>query len=159
MTGAWNDDDQVFAWLSEATAEARGVPADFVAAGRAAYAWHDVDADLAALAYDSAELAGAAPAAVRAERAAHRNLTFSSTALTIELEVDGRTIRGQLVPPDSTQAPPGEVTIQVLGTDDLVTPVDELGYFAVEVAPQATFRLRCRLTGGATVVTGRITPA
>ena len=49
----WMDDDQLLAALGEALRSERGVPAEFIAMGKAAFAWYGIDAELAALTYDS----------------------------------------------------------------------------------------------------------
>jgi hypothetical protein len=145
------DDEQLLALLKEARRESREVPPDFIAAGKNAYAWRGVDAELAQLSYDSERdqdmLAG-----VRAEAASIRALTFTAPHLTIELEVDEDALLGQLVPT-------GEGTIEVqTGAGVIATVrVDEVGCFPISPIPPSPFRLRCRTTDGASVVTGWIT--
>jgi hypothetical protein len=162
-------DDELLAELGGALRAAGEVPADFVAAGRAAYTWLTIDAELAELAYDSAvhhPAAASAPAhpaldvagepahpdldmaGTRDESARVRALTFTAAALTIELEVAAEELLGQLVP-----AGPGEVQVHHGGADTIEVPVDELGFFAVRPVPAGWFRLRCRAAGGAPVQT------
>ncbi len=145
------DDEQLLALLKEAQQEGRAVPPDFIAAGKNAYAWRGVDAELAQLSYDSERdrdmLAG-----VRAEAASIRALTFTAPRLTIELEVDENALLGQLVPT-------GEGTIEVQTREGVIATVavDEVGCFPISPIPPSPFRLRCRTTDGASVVTGWIT--
>src|SRR5947208_3219487 len=101
MTGEWfNDDDSLLAALKGAVLEADDVPPSFVEAAKASFAWHNIDAELAALTYDSSRdmLAGAATRST-SEPAQLRCLTFDASQLSIELEILGDTLHGQLVPP------------------------------------------------------------
>lgn len=150
MPDMW-DDDQLLALLQDAMRESREIPPSFTEAGRNAFAWRGIDAELAQLTYDS-ELDQDAAAGVRAEAASIRALTFTSPHLTIELEVGENALLGQVVPT-------GEGTIEVLtqaGVTALI-PVDEVGCFPVSPIPASPFRLRCRTSGGGSVVTGWIT--
>ncbi len=140
----WSDDGELLAMLGEALATAREVPHAFVRAGQAVYRPPDLDAELAALIYDSeCERAGDTarePALTRADTAALRALTFASSGLTIELEVTGGGLLGQVVPPA-----PAVVEVQVQdGTSSQVT-ADRLGCFTVHPVPRVPFRLRCRI--------------
>ena len=145
------DDEQLLALLKEALQDSQAVPSDFIEAGKNAYAWHGVDDELAQLSYDS-ERDQDAVAGVRAEAASIRALTFTSTHLTIELEVGEDVLLGQLVPT-------GEGTIDVQTQTGVIAtvPVDEVGCFPISPIPPSPFRLRCRSADGASVVTGWIT--
>lgn len=145
----WTDDDQLLAALARAV-EAGAVPDAVVEAGRRAYAAHGIDAQFAALIYDSALDEGPVLAAVRAEPARARAMTFSSTALTIELEVTEDALLGQLLPPQ-----PGVVDVEVEGGHGRSVDVDEAGGFVVSPLPPTPFRLRCR-TAEASAITGWI---
>src|SRR5438093_7184143 len=95
MATNWDSDERLMADLGAALRAEEEVPERFVRLGREAFAWHDGDAELAALTFDSAtagEMAG-----VRAEAASLRALTFASSRLTIELEVTGESLIGQVV--------------------------------------------------------------
>jgi hypothetical protein len=48
------DDDQLLAALGAALRSGRGVPAEFIAMGKAAFSWRGVDAEPATLACDPA---------------------------------------------------------------------------------------------------------
>jgi hypothetical protein len=145
------DDEQLLALLKEALGDSQAVPPDFIAAGRNAYAWRGVDAELAQLSYDS-ELDQDAVAGVRAEAASIRALTFTSPHLTIELEVGEDALLGQLVPTGE-----GTIEVQTRAGVTATIAVDEVGCFPISPIPPSPFRLRCRATGGASVVTGWIT--
>jgi hypothetical protein len=90
-------DDGLMARLADLLDRVDPVPVDVLIAARASAAWRNVDDELAELVRDSAsesdELAGV--------RGGGRLLTFSSDALTLELEVlaGGRGITGQVAGP------------------------------------------------------------
>ena len=149
MADSW-DDEQFLAALGEALRAREAVPEWFVETGKNAYAWHNIDAELAQLTYDSHSDRERA-AAVRSEAASIRALTFTSTGLSIELEVAETSLLGQIIPPRAG-------TLEVHTTAGVTsTPVDEIGCFTVEPIPASPFRLRCRIEDGADVLTGWIT--
>jgi len=144
------DDEELLAELREAMKARRAVPSWFVETGKSAYAWHNIDAELAQLTYDSQTDADRL-AAVRSENASIRALTFTSAHLSIELEVAGDSLLGQVIPP---QAGTLEARTKAAAT---TSPVDEAGFFALEPIPASPFMLRFRATDGACVMTGWIT--
>ena len=142
-------DDTLLAALREALAAREAVPPDFVAAAKNAYAWHSIDAELARLAYDSSQ----EPAAgLRSESASIRALSFVSARLSIEVEITGDSLLGQLIPAQS-----GTVEIHALDGGTVTVPVDEVGCFTVEPKPGSPFRLRCHTGTQADVLTGWVT--
>ena len=148
MPDGW-DDEELLAALGEAMRARRGVPEWFVETGKNAYAWHNIDAELAQLTYDS--LGDRQRAAVRSEAASIRALTFTSSRLSIELEVGDGSLIGQIIPPRAG-------TLEVHTTAGVTSsPVDDIGSFAVTPIPTSPFRLRCRTEDGADVLTGWIT--
>ena len=147
MPRSW-DDDELLAQVAEAQAAAASVPRDFIEAGKAAYAWRTIDAELAELVYDSA-LEAQSGAGVRAEEAQLRSFTFTSSALTIEIEVTDKALLGQLVP---LQA--GEVEVVSSAGSSRVEPIDEVGCFTIRPVPAGSFRLHCRTATGLFVSTG-----
>ena len=149
MADSW-DDEQFLAALGEALRAREAVPEWFVETGKNAYAWHNIDAELAQLTYDSSRDQDVV-AAVRSETASIRALTFTSTRLSIELEVAESSLLGQIVPPRAG-------TLEIHTTAGVTSsPVDEIGCFAVDPTPTAPFRIRCRTEDGADVLTGWIT--
>jgi hypothetical protein len=150
LLAALGDDDQLLAALREAMSARDAVPAWFVETGKNAFAWHNIDAELAQLTYDSysdERMAGV----TRSETASIRALTFTAAQLSIELEVTEDSLLGQITPPQA-----GMLEIHTTaGT--MMTPVDEIGFFAVEPKPDSSFRLRCGTPDGADVMTGWIT--
>ncbi|HME66939.1 MAG TPA: hypothetical protein VKG61_18780 [Streptosporangiaceae bacterium] len=144
------DDEELLAALGEAIRAREEVPEWFVETGKNAYAWHNIDAELAQLTYDSSRDQDAV-AAVRSEAASIRALTFTSVQLSIELEVAGGSLVGQIIPPRAG-------TLEVHTTAGVTSlPVDEIGCFAVTPIPSSPFRLRCCTEDGADVLTGWIT--
>lgn len=149
VTNGW-DDEELLAALRQALSSRRGVPPEFVEAGKNAFAWHNIDAELAQLTYDSiaAEPAGH----TRAESASIRALTFTSARITIEVEVTEDALVGQVVP-----AQAATIEVQAHEQTDTQIASDEIGCFAVQPIPHGPFRLRCRAAGGIDVLTGWIT--
>ena len=145
------DDDRLLAALGQALKDREAVPAWFIETGKNAFAWHNIDAELAQLTYDS-EQDQRAVAVVRSETASIRALTFTSAHLTLELEVTGNSLLGQLLPPRA-----GELEIHTKAGVISTTEVDEIGCFAVDPIPDNPFRLRCRTADGTSVLTGWIT--
>jgi len=145
------DDDRLLGALSEAIKARQAVPSWFIETGKNAFAWHNIDAELAQLTYDS-NVDRREAAVMRSETASIRALTFTSDHLTLELEVTGNSLLGQLLPPRS-----GELEIQTMAGEISTTHVDEIGCFSVDPIPDSPFRLRCRTADGTDVLTGWIT--
>jgi len=121
----WND-DEIMGRLAQAWQAADDVPADFIAAGKAAFAWRDIDSELAELVYDSALEAELSAVPVRAERAHLRAMTFTSTDLTIEIEITGEALLGQVVPMQD-----GEVEVITPAGKAQAGPIDDVGGFTI----------------------------
>ena len=150
MRNDW-DDDRLLAALGQALKAREAVPSWFIETGKNAFAWHNIDAELAQLTYDSQQDERAL-AVLRSETASIRALTFTSAHLSLELEVTGNSLLGQLLPPRS-----GQLEIQTRAGTTSTTEVDEIGCFSVEPIPDTPFRLRCRTADGTDVLTGWIT--
>ncbi|UMG94040.1 hypothetical protein [Nocardioides sp. TF02-7] len=127
---SWDEltDDELLAALGEAVAEDRAVDERRRAAAYGAFAWRRVDDELAELLHDSALDAGAA---VRSSVAAPRALAFGSTGLTLELEVDGEQVLGEVVAAGGADAgaAPTTVVLQRPDADAATTEVDAAGFF------------------------------
>ena len=145
------DDEQLLAALKESLRARQAVPPEFVEAGHSAYAWHNIDAELAQLTYDSTRDQDAVPS-MRSETASIRALTFTSAHVTIELEVSGDSLLGQVIP-----AQQGTIEIQTRAGAIATTQVDEVGCFAIHPIPASPFRLHCHTVDGTDVLTGWIT--
>ncbi len=120
-------------------------------AARTAGGRHDAGAELARLIYDSAREPDRA-AAQRSEAASIRALTLASAHFSVELEVIGDRLLGQLVPPHGMAV---QVQSQASGSTQIWT--DEIGCFLVEPVPATPFRLHWHMEDGAEVVTDWIT--
>lgn len=147
MPRPW-DDDELLVLLAEAQQAAQRVPRDFIEAGKAAYSWRNIDAELAELACGPALEEASHAGHVRAEEAHLRTLTFTSTALTIAIEVTGEALLGQLVP---LQA--GEVEVITQAGRTQRERVDDTGCFTIRPIPNGSFRIHCRTASGAFIST------
>jgi hypothetical protein len=145
------DDEQLWEALREALRARQAVPSWFVETGKNAFAWHNIDSELAQLTYDSQRDTHEAMV-MRAETASIRALTFTSTHLSLELEVTENSLLGQIIPARS-----GTLEIHPRNGESSATEVDELGCFSVEPIPPSPFRLRWRAPDGIDVMTGWIT--
>ncbi len=125
----WSDDEQLLAALDDVLWTGSAVPRDFVEAGKAIYTWRST----------------------RAKPAPLRAMTFTSAALTIELEVMQDALLGQVVPPQS-----GEVGVVDEHGEHTAEEIDEVGCFAIRPIPSSPFRLHCRTADGSSVVTSWI---
>jgi hypothetical protein len=131
--------------LRRAAAVLDPVPAELRRLAVEAFVLHDLDARIAELTFDS--LVDAIP--VRGVADPPRMLTFRAGELTVDVEVTGDGLMGQVLPPQ----PAG---IEVLGGPHPASPgtlaADELGRFSSDVPPSGPFALRLR-AGGQVVVT------
>ena len=150
MRNDW-DDDRLLVALGQALRAREAVPSWFVETGRNAFAWHNIDAELAQLTYDSNEDRLQATV-MRSETASIRALTFTSAHLSVELEVTGNSLLGQLFPTRE-----GELEIHTRAGEISTTDVDEIGCFSIDPIPESPFRLRCHTSDGTNVLTGWIT--
>ena len=128
--------------------ELEAVPAELVAAAKAAIMWRTIDAELAELTYDS-QLDDLALSGVRSGEPS-RLLTFESPGLIVEVEsLDAGTRRrlvGQLVP-----AQPGRVQVRH-GGGTIEVPADDLGRFTADGILPGPVSLRCTGVDGVVAV-------
>jgi hypothetical protein len=150
VSASW-DDEELLTALGQALSSWKAVPPEFVDAGKHAFAWRTIDAELAELTYDSLTSVEDA-LSVRAETASIRALTFTSPRLTIELEVVGDSLLGQLVPGQAAV-----ITVQPKAGASAVADADDIGRFLIQPMPAGLFRLRCRTAVGLETLTGWIT--
>lgn len=149
MSECW-DDEELMDALGRALRARQAVPAEFMQAGKNAFAWRDIGIELAQLTYDSDSVtARDRVAGTRAESASIRSLAFSSAHLTIELEVTSSALLGQIVP-----ARAATIAVQGRTGAEIVVAADEIGCFSIEPAPREPFRLRCRTADSLDVITG-----
>ena len=144
MSGA---DAALLAELGRALSVSDPVPADVVAAAKAAIHLPRLDAELAELLEDAA-LAGATRGAATAEV-----LTFEAESLLIDVEVDAAAARltGRLVP-----GGPAAVTLEG-ARGSRTTRADAGGEFVVDDLPSGPVRLHCVTDDGVTVTTAWFT--
>ena len=120
------------------------VPDEVLALGRAAYSWFEPGAALATLTSET----HAALSGVRGEES--RLLTFAGGRVSVEVEVCGREIVGQLAPPSAA-----EVILRSPG-GERGTRADAAGAFALSEVPAGPVSLLFRLADTTSVVTSWI---
>ncbi|MGB8380039.1 MAG: hypothetical protein WCG47_02115 [Dermatophilaceae bacterium] len=135
MSKDWRDDDVLLEELRSVVMPPP-VPQRVLEAAYAAFGWRTIDAELASLTFDSATedslLAG-----TRAHHAQLRVMTFTSSTLTIEIEVTEDALLGQIVPPNA-----GLVAVLDRSGETDMVQADTLGCFTVTPIPTQPFRLR-----------------
>jgi hypothetical protein len=141
-------DDELMERLRRIAATADPVPEAVIIAARAAFGLRDLDALIAELVRDSE--VDAPLMAVRGAEA--RMLSYEAGRTTIECEVMARAgqrnVSGQL-----SGGVASAVEALVPGSPPVSVPVSAHGWFTVHGLPSGPFRLRCRMTDGATIVT------
>lgn len=139
----WDDDERLLEELRDALREAPQVPPRVLAAARGAFAWRTVDEDLelASLVYDSSVDEGVLVRGAPSE--APRTLAFSAGELSVEIEVTGEGIIGQLVPPG-----PGDVVLVTRDGPVASAVADEVGCFSLPRSGGEPVRLRCVCEAG-----------
>ena len=122
------------------------VPPPVTETAKASLGWRRLDADLAELLSD-AVLEEGRFALARGSGAPARAVTFSSTELTIDIEVHldgpGRTLLGQLSPPARAM-----IEIQLRDEARLSAQADRLGRFRIQLPAGGPVRLRVLRVGG-----------
>jgi hypothetical protein len=118
------DDEGLMEELARALTQVTEVPDHRREAARAAFSWRTIDEELLALTHDSLELADAA---VRGALDV-RTLGFESDGLSLELEVDGDRVFGQVL-----DAQVVEVVVESVEDGSQTVAVDPSGVFSVLV--------------------------
>ena len=132
------DDDQLLALLGEVLDDMDPVPADALAAARAANLLR-LDGELAELVFDS--LLDDRAVGVRDATAGDvRSLTFTAGGRTIEVDLTDADVVGRITPAEAVELE----LVQPSGRTPIA--VDELGRFRVGLAPGP---VRLQLSGGA----------
>jgi hypothetical protein len=141
------DDAALLAELGRALGAADPVPADVLAAAKAAIHLPRLDAELAEL-LEEAAMAGATRGAATTEV-----LTFESESMVIDVEVDtaARRLTGRILP-----AAAADVTLEGV-RGQRTARADAGGEFSVEDLPSGPVRLRCSTEDGSVVTTGWFT--
>jgi hypothetical protein len=130
------DDEGLMTELGLALEQA-SVPDHRREAARAAFTWRTIDEELLALTHDSLEMAGAAVRGVLDVR----TLGFESDGLSLEIEVDGDRVIGQVLDTDVD-----EVVVESVGEGSQTSRVDASGVFSV-VVPAGPVRFGIRIDG------------
>jgi hypothetical protein len=141
----WSDDEDLLDDLGEAvraTAPLAGKVADHAVG---ALSWRTIDEELllASLTFDSSlePVQG-----TRAEPDDARVLVFTSTPLSVELEVMGGHTVGQILPPG-----PGEILVETSDGAEYRVSADDSGFFELPSLPDGPVRLRCDTPTGRVV--------
>jgi hypothetical protein len=144
------EDERLMEALRDALESWRAVPSWFTETGKRVFAWHNVDAELAQLTHDSGEHRRDA-LGVRSESASMRALTFTSPHLSMQIEVNGDSLLGEVIPGRA-----GILEIHTEAGPVTTTEVNEIGCFEVDSLPAAPFRLRYHAPDGTEVTTSWI---
>jgi hypothetical protein len=120
---SWMEDEGLMAELAAAIGQEREVPDHRRQAAYGAFAWRTVDHDLLALMHDSSLQASAA---LRGDQDA-RTLSFAGGGMSVELEVDGSSLTGQVLVPGSMS----EVTMERADGESRTARTDASGFFAL----------------------------
>ncbi|MFI5695881.1 hypothetical protein ACIA58_28775 [Kribbella sp. NPDC051586] len=141
----WDDDDRLLEDLAAALRATEPLAQTIAEHAEGALSWRTIDDDLlrAGLTFDSSL---AAAAEVRAESDAARVLVFTSTPLSVELEVLHSEVVGQILP-----AGAGEIRVETSDGTTYDVVVDESGFFELPALPAGSMRLRCDTATGRVV--------
>lgn len=118
------DDDGLMEELARALAEVEAVPDHRRDAARAAFTWRTIDEELLALTHDSLDLADAA---VRGTLDV-RTLGFRAGGTSLEIEVDGDRVFGQVLDTETD-----EVLVESVEAGTQTVSVDSSGVFSAVV--------------------------
>lgn len=136
------NDDELLGRLRRVLDAAEPEPPDARRLAYAALGWRDLDVELAELVFDSA--VHEAESLVRSAEANVRLLTFSTADVTIEVELAGGALIGQVIPT-------GDVDVTLVnpeGVELATTQADELGVFTFDPVPTGPTTLVCRARDG-----------
>ncbi len=147
MVARWDDDESLLEDLREALRDMALPPPKVVAAAKSLYTWRTVDAELATLIYDS-DLDETLLARVRSGTPVGRILVYEGPGLSIEVDVTGDCLIGQVLPPQSLG-----IEAEVPAGAGCRAEADDLGRFLIKPVPASLMRLRCRTAGGASFTT------
>jgi len=131
------DDEGLMAELARAVDEVEAVPDHRRNAARAAFTWRTIDEELLALTHDSLDMADAA---VRGALDV-RTLGFESDGMSLEIEVDGDRVFGQVLDTEVD-----EVVVESVEQGSSTSPVDASGVFSA-VVPAGPVRFGVRVGG------------
>jgi hypothetical protein len=133
------DDELLMSLLKEALGQEADVPAHRRTAARGAFAWRTIDSELLSLAHDSLVGADAGVRAAPAQAEA-RIVSFEGSDVSLELELVGDLVTGQVLPPQSCT-----ITTQTRQGDGPALDVDDSGFFETEAPTDRPVRWRIEL--------------
>jgi hypothetical protein len=141
----FDDDDALLAALKEALSTARHPQEQLlVANAQDLFTYPTLDQELIKLVYDSL-LESGQPSATR-EPGDTRMMVFESEALSMEVEISGDTIFGQIAPVGRRQ-----VRVEAADGSSAEATTDELGCFSIRLDAGGPLRFRIGSEGSATV--------
>ncbi len=123
------NDDELMAELAAAVEEETAVSDRRRTAAHDAFTWRTVDAELAELLHDSALDAGAAVRSGSGADGGPRMLSFRRAAVTLEVEIDGDAVLGEVIDESEGDTAPATVTLQRPDADDRSAEADASGFF------------------------------
>jgi hypothetical protein len=136
----WTD-DELLQELRSALQE-EPVAESVIRAAQAAFTWRTVDAELELLSLDARDELAAGALVRGGEPGAQRGFAFHGERLSVEIEVDGAGIVGQLTPPQ-----PGQVTLVTAEGPQATAQADEIGCFTFPPPAPGPLRLDCQVGG------------
>jgi hypothetical protein len=131
------DDDGLMEELARAMGDVAAVPDHRREAARAAFTWRTIDEELLALTHDSLDFADAT---VRGALDV-RTLGFETDGLSLEIEVDGDRVFGQVLDSEVD-----EVVVESVEGGAQTSPVDSSGVFSA-VVPAGPVRFGVQVGG------------
>ena len=111
-----------------------------IRAAEAAFTWRTVDADLEILSLETGLVMSDTAQVRGAEQGSPRRYAFHGERLSVEIEIDGAGIVGQLTPPQ-----PGQVTLVTAEGRGETAQADAVGCFTFPPPAPGPLRLDCRL--------------
>jgi len=135
----YGDDDELMAEITAAIEEVATVPPEAFVAARAAFRLRTVDQELELLTmlYDSS--LEDEPLVRDASYISARNLTFQAGDLSLEVEMSGDSVIGQVVPPQLAR-----IALVTVHGEFASADTDELGTFLLPRPAAGPVRLTCR---------------
>ena len=142
----WDDDEHLLQDLAYALNDSALLARTVADHAQAALSWQTVDEELllAGLSFDSAM---EPVRETRADLGDARVLVFTSSPLSVELEILHDQVVGQILPPGAA-----EIVVETSDGAEHRISADESGFFVLPPVPQGPVRLRCD-TSTARVVT------
>jgi hypothetical protein len=133
-------DDQLLDELREAVNAADPLPERLLGVAKAAYAWRTIDEELAHLEFDSLAASELAIRSGAADAVVH--LSFAASEASIQVDLSGGAIDGQVVPPAV------RVFLLLASGERIELDCDELGQFGLDRAMSGPVRVVAHLSTG-----------